>query len=145
MKQYKYIIGIDPGVHTGFAVWDRQDRQLITVTSGGIIVIQDEVYKLHGKATCLLRIEDARLRKWFGKLDAEQKKYGVAVREGAGSIKRDCQVWEEFALYRDIPFEMVAPKNNRTKMKAALFIHYTGWTQRTNTHARDAAWLCYGY
>ena len=28
-KTYKYAIGIDTGVHTGFAVWDVESQQLI--------------------------------------------------------------------------------------------------------------------
>jgi hypothetical protein len=90
-------------------------------------------------------VEDARQRKWFGKMDAEQRKYGAAVREGAGSIKRDCQIWEEFLEFMGIKYELVAPKNNKTKLDQKLFSNYTGWKERTNEHARDAAMLVYGF
>ena len=29
-KTYKYAIGIDTGVHTGFAVWDTEDQRLLS-------------------------------------------------------------------------------------------------------------------
>lgn len=84
-----------------------------------------------------IRIEDARLRRWFGKTSRE-------VLQGAGSIKRDCKIWEEFFELHDLPFEFVAPKNNKTKLDAKLFSNMTGCKLRTNEHERDAAMLVYG-
>jgi hypothetical protein len=64
--------------------------------------------------------------------------------QGAGSIKRDCQRWEEFLTYHNIPFEKVAPRNNRTKMTANEFKMLTGWQGKTNEHGRDSAALIIG-
>lgn len=86
----------------------------------------------------LVRFEDARLRTWFG------KEKGPAQLQGAGSIKRDCQRWEEFLTYHAIPFEEIAPKNNRTKISAEEFKRLTGWQEKTNEHGRDAAMLVFG-
>lgn len=101
-------------------------------------------FEFLGQAGCLVRFEDARLRRWFGKMDAEQAKYGAAVREGAGSIKRDCTIWEDFLTDKGIPFEKTAPKNNKTKLKADIFARITGWTGLTNEHGRDSAMLVFG-
>jgi hypothetical protein len=141
--QYKLLIGIDPGVHTGLAIYDRTKKKLLEVITTGII--QAQITVRHNRfmeqinlANILVRMEDARLRTWFG--DA-----GREVLMGAGSIKRDCSMWEEFLKYHSIPYEFVAPKNNKTKTDAKLFNQITGWSQKTNEHGRDAAMLVFGY
>jgi hypothetical protein len=39
---------------------------------------------------------------------------------------------------------MVRPKKSITKLDAETFKATTGWTERTNSHARDAAMLVWG-
>lgn len=86
--------------------------------------------------TLKIYIEDARQRKWVTG--------GCEKLQGVGSVKRDCQRWQEFCEYHGIDFELVAPKNNRTKTTASEFKRITGWQQRTNEHGRDAAMLIFG-
>jgi hypothetical protein len=31
MPRKRYVVGIDPGVKTGFAVWDRKEKQFVSV------------------------------------------------------------------------------------------------------------------
>lgn len=139
-KDYDYIIGIDPGVNTGIAVWDRSGKDFYTIKT--VTAVEAEAcinfYRGVSNAKILVRYEDARMRTWFG------KEKGVAQLQGAGSIKRDCQRWEEFLTHYEIPFEEVAPKNNRTKMTAEEFKRLTGWEGKTNEHGRDAAMLVFG-
>jgi hypothetical protein len=137
-KDFDYIIGIDPGVNTGMAILDAENSALIHIKTVGIITAMASVinHSMVGKGV-FVRFEDARLRTWFGKA-------GRGQLQGAGSIKRDCQIWEEFLTYHNIPFEAVAPKNNRTKVDAAEFKKLTGWQGKTNEHGRDAAMLVFG-
>lgn len=135
----KITIGIDSGTETGFAVWDSEEKCLIQVNTMKIHQAMQKVlqcYLLY-PGNVRVRVEDARKRKWFGNSGREQL-------QGAGSIKRDAVIWEDFLTDHGIPFEMVAPKNNKTKMTAEYFRRVTGWKLRTNEHARDAAMLCYG-
>jgi hypothetical protein len=90
------------------------------------------------KSKMFVRLEDARKRTWFGKADREQL-------QGAGSIKRDCQIWEEFFVYHGIAYELVAPKNNKTKLNSEAFLKITGWKDETSVHGRDAAMLVFGF
>lgn len=85
----------------------------------------------------MVRVEDARKRKWFG--DA-----GRSQLQGAGSIKRDAKIWEDFLTDLGVEFEMVAPKNNRTKLNAEMFKRMTGYMGASSEHARDAAMLVFG-
>lgn len=131
------IIGIDPGKHTGYAEWDKTAQRLSTVTSVTIIEAMDRVLKVGAAGIKELRFEDARLRKWFGSKGRE-------VLQGAGSIKRDCSIWEEFCSFHGIKFKAVPPQPGSTKWDAKTFCKITGWTGKTNEHGRDAGILIYG-
>jgi len=137
MKKYRYIICIDPGVNTGYAIWDNADKRFIIIDTASIHLVMDVVKKRNG-ITTLVRVEDARKRKWFGNAGREKL-------QGVGSIKRDCKIWEDFLIELGIKFELVAPKNNKTKLSADNFNKLTKWDKRTSQHARDAAMLAYGY
>lgn len=136
-KQHRYIIGIDPGTKTGFAVYDRERKFLSLVTT---FTIHEAMLILDRWTTNepFVRVEDARQRTWFGNAGRDQL-------QGAGSIKRDCAIWEDFLQYLGFDYELVAPKRIRTKMSADAFRRLTGYEGRTSEHARDAALLCYQY
>lgn len=136
------LVGIDTGVATGLAVYDTATRRLLRVTSSGIIAAMDAVQALAAEQGCTVFLEDARLRKWIPREKSLSQFRGRAM--GAGSVKRDASVWEEFLTARGIPFHLVPPSRNRTKLTAGAFATLTGWTQRTNDHGRDAAMLVFG-
>ncbi len=136
-------IGIDTGVHTGFAVYDSNGKVLQSVGCYKIHKVMQIVLNLlnNGK-NIKVRVEDARKRTWYGFHTAKQDR---ARLQGAGSVKRDAQIWEDFLTDLCVDFEMVAPKNNATKLTAASFRQLTGWIGKTNEHGRDAAMLVYGF
>lgn len=136
----RYVFGIDPGVQTGLGLWDRTEKRLIVVETMPIHRALLTVLEKCG--SCEVRVEDARQRKWFGSRDANQAKYGAGVREGAGSVKRDCTIWEDFCAEYEIPCRMLAPAARLTKWSPEYFEKVTGWTGRTSKHSRDAAVLC---
>lgn len=132
----KTLVGIDAGVNTGLAIIT--DGKLHEITTCTIIEAMEKIKELANNQNHLkIYIEDARQRKWFGNKGRE-------VLQGVGSVKRDCGIWEEFCLYYNIDFELIAPKHNRTKTTAQEFKRITGWQGRTNGHARDAAMLIWG-
>lgn len=139
-KKYDFYIGIDPGVNTGIAIWDKDKKNFQDIYTGTITKIMDDIkaFMFFGQDKFLIRIEDARKRTWFGKAGREQL-------QGAGSIKRDCGIWEQFLIEIKANYEFVAPKNNKTKMDAKRFKLLTKWEKQTNEHSRDAAMLCFGY
>lgn len=133
------VIGVDPGTNTGLGVWDTVDRKFLNVESANIL---EAIRRVRMWRPDLVIFEDARKRGRFDKMDAEQKKYGAAVREGAGSVKRDCAIWEEFLEEAQIPYQAKAPRS--TKKDAAELAFLYGWTKRSNEHARDAAFIVAG-
>lgn len=144
--QRDLIIGLDPGVNTGFAIWRRSTKQLTVVTSVAIHEAMNIVQGRHvdGRLHSVV-FEDARQRTgWFGLMDAKQGRYGAGVREGVGSVKRDCQIWQDFLTALGVPFEAVKPATGATKWDATTFAKVTKWPSRTNEHGRDAAILIFG-
>lgn len=137
------VIGVDPGVHTGIAVWDCTTRKLHHVKSMPALRAMEMV--LYSSAfyvpALFVIVEDARKRKWFGAAD-ERMTRGAGVREGVGSVKRDSALWEEFLTMHGIPHQMRAPRH--TKHDAETFKKLTGWTAQTNQHSRDAALIVHG-
>lgn len=128
------IVGIDPGVKTGFAVYSRESRAIITALTLTAVAAEERIKEL--KPECVY-IEDARLRQWKGLAGAERLK-------GVGSVERDCKRWQEFCEHHNISFKLVAPKNNMTKLSSERFELITGYTGRTSEHSRDAGMLVFG-
>ncbi len=135
---YQLIIGIDTGKNTGFATYSPITRRLLSVETLPIHKAMQKVYTASKTMKVLVRFEDARKRKWFGNAGKEKL-------QGAGSIKRDAVIWEDYLKDLGIPFEAVAPKSNKTKLSAEAFKKLTGWSGRTSNHGRDAAMLVIGF
>lgn len=129
------LIGIDPGVNTGLAI--AKDKQLLSVECMSACEAERKIEGLAIDSQVFVYYEDARMRQWFGSKGRE-------ALQGAGSIKRDCQRWEEWLIMHNIPHCRIAPQANRTKLSADQFKKLTGWEGRTNNHARDAAMLVCG-
>lgn len=137
-------VGVDTGTETGYAEWDTEKQCLISVTKLKIHQAMERVKDLNDKhpGKIMVRVEDPRQRTWFGRVmsrEEERKKL-----QGVGSVKRDASIWDDFLKDLGIRYEMVAPKNNVTKLSQEKFKYYTGWAKQTNEHSRDAAMLVFG-
>lgn len=138
----KLYIGIDPGTHTGVAVWDKTSRRLevvdtMTITRAlELVTANVELCKAFGGEVVVF-IEDARKRSWFGLSGCEKL-------QGAGSVKRDCAIWETFCEELGVECRKIAPKHNTTKLSPSQFKVLTNWQGRTSEHSRDAAMLVFG-
>ncbi len=131
-------IGIDPGTHTGVAVWDTREGKFLSLETLPIHKALLRVLVLTSDQVVEVVFEDARQRTWFGKGDTNAKA------QGAGSVKRDCSIWEDFCRDYGIPFQAKPPVKGATKVSAGYFKMVSGWTGRTSEHARDAAMLVIG-
>ena len=95
-------IGIDPGTHTGVAVWDTGEGKFLSLVTLPIHRAMESVLVwaslVHDKTKDMQVVfEDARQRTWYGKGDTNAKL------QGAGSVKRDCSIWEDFCKDYGIP------------------------------------------
>lgn len=132
-------IGIDTGTHTGFAVWDSEAKAFVEIRCYSITQALRRVKELvvyYGILNVKVYVEDARQRKWYGN-------NSNAKLQGAGSVKRDCKIWEDFLKEENIDYRMLNPKNLRTKLNAQSFKNLTGYLGVTNEHSRDAAMMVF--
>lgn len=136
----KFLIGIDPGVNTGWAEYcaeTKQLRELHTLKIHEAIMLLEAINVQYEPGEWIVIFEDARKRKWFSSKGRE-------ALQGAGSIKRDCTILEDYLKSRGIDYEARAPQRGATKWTAEQFKRLTGWQGRTSEHARDAALLVFG-
>lgn len=143
----RYYLGIDPGVRTGYAIWDAVDGSFVEVST---LPMTEALFKartfVEAKRTegldTILVVEDARQRRWIPRGATWRREIGRAM--GAGSVKRDSQVWGEWAKACAVEVFRVPPRKGMTKWSADTFAAVTRWTKRCSNHARDAALLVWG-
>lgn len=142
----RFLIGVDPGVKTGLAVWDRDKRSLVRVETLPALRAMEFVRSAASAGSGIeLWFEDARQRNgYYGGMDAKQAKHGAGVREGVGSVKRDCSLWQEFCEMHKVPYLALKPAAGTTKLDRQEFAGFTKWIGVTSQHARDAAMLVFG-
>ena len=140
-------IGIDPGTYTGVAVWDSKEGKFLSLETLPIHRALESVRawsrgqwfkdKFYNTEIQVV-FEDARQRKWFGHGDTSAKA------QGAGSVKRDCSIWEDFCKDYGIPFRAIPPVKGATKVTPEYFKLISHYQGRTSEHSRDAAMLVIG-
>lgn len=137
-------IGIDTGVHTGLAVWDSVQKRLVECMT--MKIHEALLYVINANISCqgdlTVVLEDARMRRWIPREGSVAEWKGRAM--GAGSVKRDATIWEDFLKDYRIPYVLQPPKAGLTKWTTDTFARVTGWKERTSNHARDAAMLVFG-
>lgn len=131
-------IGIDPGTHTGVAVWDTREGKFLSLETLPIHRALLRVLHIAEETDLQVVFEDARQRTWYGKGDTSAKL------QGAGSVKRDCSIWEDFCKDYGIPYWAKPPVKGATKVSADYFKMVSHWQGRTSEHSRDAAMLVIG-
>lgn len=135
-------IGIDPGTHTGVAVWDTREGKFLSLET---MPIHRALLKVGRMAEARKDVddiqvvfEDARQRTWYGKGNTNAKA------QGAGSVKRDCTIWVDFCRDYGIPYWAKPPVKGATKVSADYFKMVSHYQGRTSEHSRDAAMLVIG-
>jgi hypothetical protein len=64
--KYDYVIGIDTGVNTGYAVYNPKEKNIEVVSTMAIDEAMEEVLAfVDSDYSILVIVEDARLRKFF--------------------------------------------------------------------------------
>jgi hypothetical protein len=131
------IIGIDPGTHTGWAVWDRDQKRMIDMAS---LTHVEAVVRLqiacNAGSVALVVYEDAT------KHGRSDKSPEAAL--GAGSIRRESGIWREWLEFLGVPYRAISPRQKGAKLSQHQFVRLTGRAGRTSQHARDAAMLIWG-
>lgn len=146
----RYVVGIDPGVKTGFAVWDRDGRRLLSVETADFWTVFFQISNapiLRPEDTVVV-VEVAHYAPVFRerKAKGQNENHAARLAQNVGQVMREAKLLAEGL--RRLGYEVIEQKPLGKAKKAADdvrdFERLTGWTERTSQHARDAARLCYG-
>ena len=135
------LVGIDPGTHTGLALYDAGEARLEAVTALPFWEAAERLRAARPRVAAVV-VEDARRVGLY----ARHRKLAGPKRDRAarsvGMIDRDVALWLDLCRRLGLPVATVEP--TRSKWDAETFRRVTGWTERTNEHGRDAARLVFG-
>ncbi len=142
----KILIGIDPGVHCGFAVYGNL-AGLIRVCELSFWETIDEL-KNYRENNLIQNIE-VHLEWPQGNKPTFDRKmnYGsqAKISQNVGANKRDAQLIFEWLEERGIKCVKHVPNaSSMTKINAKTFESITGWKEKANEHGRDAAMMVFG-
>lgn len=139
----RFYIGIDPGVNTGYALWDSKQGKfdmVSTITFWGAILLL-EVAMIVKEQHCIV-IEDPNLNRPTFDRPGQNTFVMKKIAQNVGSNKRDAQLLIEWCESNG--FEVVRVKPSTAKWDKNTFIRITKWERTTNEHGRDAAKLIFG-
>jgi hypothetical protein len=138
------VIGIDPGTNTGITVYDCEKKEYIacdTMLITNAIFLVEKI--ISQRSPVLITVEDSRSISG----DASKKL-------GAGSIRRDCSIWEDYLNEKSsiasngVFYRFVKPtKNPYLKIPILQWMtisKYKG-SKRPSEHARDSATYIFKY
>lgn len=139
----KAILGIDPGLSTGFALYHDGKLQVLTTVRpheladvindfGGTqgiarIIFEDSRLTSHVFTTVKSRPAALKMARNIGQIDA-----------WSGLINSVCEKLK-------IPCHGISPKQKGKKLNAEEFLRVTGWEYQSNQHERDAAMCAWPY
>lgn len=147
METKKFIIGIDGGINTGFAVWDTEQKKFIQISTTKfwtVFTLIEVICVVHPKDKIVIYVEDPTQNKpvWrrHGMKNHEYQKKCQSV----GSVKRETTLLIEGLRIKGYEVKAIRPqKGSHTKMKADAFKKLTKYEGRTSEHGRDAAMLVF--
>ena len=149
----RYYIGLDPGKSTGYAVWDSEKKEFLTIETLTFWKAVSEVESLNnyrmietgGKEWVSVVIEDpAQNKPTFFRPGTTQRQM-QKISQNVGANKEHGRLLIERFESLGLQVKRVRPSNKtQTKLTAATFKRITGYSGRTSEHGRDAAMLVFG-
>ncbi len=131
------IVGIDPGIKSGYAALNKSTHKLIEVQTLKLFELFEALNSCPKDRTTVY-IENPNTYIPFGgkKIAAQQ--------QGAGAVKQTFKHIIEFLEDRKLKYITTKLQGTLKKKKADWFKEQTGWEGSTNEHGRDAALLIWG-
>lgn len=143
-KDFDIVVAIDPGTTTGFSVYSKKDKKWLMCEQ---MLIHEAIFSIRtmvelniGNEIHII-VEDARNISGLYK-----------NKLGAGSIRRDCSIWEDYLdsikkHWKNVHTSYVRPTGNRfLKMDADAWAKYAKWDKKIpGEHARDSATYLFKY
>lgn len=135
----EFLIGIDPGINNGIAIYSKKTRKLESVGTLPLFQIfqaflDPKIFLI--KSHIAVYIENPNT--W---LPFKGTKSDNSRLQGAGAVKQTYKHITEFLDFHKIPYTPVKLQGGLKKTKSDTFKNITGYLKPTNEHGRDAAFL----
>ena len=133
------VMGIDPGVVTGVAIFrgGRLDRFITTDHADALLLVRVQRPEL-------VVLEDSREGPLYAR-DGVSGRAMSRIARSVGEIDQRCREIEDLCKREGTEIICVSPRGKGRKLNAAEFQALTGWTGRTNQHVRDAVMVAWPY
>jgi len=96
-------VGIDPGTHTGIAMWDGDKKCFVEIKTVMIHQAMEMVAELVADQPVTIYVEDPRKIR----LPRHLQRSGTYADQGVGSVKRDASIWDDFLKDLKADYHMV--------------------------------------
>jgi hypothetical protein len=137
MNRPRYSVGVDPGTHTGYAVYDRERKQLVTVKELDFWGVY-ETFRASSPSDFDVFIEVPKTKAAFGGKMSHTRSVNIGMVYGMSHTLADGIEQIGFNVSR------VTPKQKGAKVDHDYIVKLTGIEEKTNEHKRDAIMLCWG-
>jgi len=136
-------MGVDPGIHTGFAVYDRDEERIIEAATVTFWELFTETLSHYPPDQTDVIVEDARLNKpTFDKDNDAGDRKREKISRNVGSVQAESRLIIEGLKL--MGYQVLPIRPSGEKWDDATVRRITGYTQRTSAHARDAIRHCFG-
>ena len=133
------IMGIDPGVQTGIAIYRAgQLSELHTIAPHEIAGC------ITGNKPGRVIFEDSRLTSFMFN-QVKSRPAALKMARNVGEIDAWCRLITSVCGELGIACHGISPKGKGGKLHAGQFASVTGWTAASNEHTRDAAMVAWPY
>ena len=133
------ILGIDPGVNTGVAVFIKGNLSHLETISPGDL---DNFISLIKPDRIVF--EDSRLQSYTW-TSVKSRPAALKMARNIGEIDAWCRLITIICERLSISAHGISPKSKGEKLDAEIFGKVTGWKGKTNQHERDAAMIAWPY
>ena len=132
------VIGIDPGVDNGIAIF--VDGKLIKLDTFTVIGLVGWLPQQCTDKTVIV-LEDSRDQSYMFNGDKLSRPQALKIARNVGMVDQVCRIVEEICTIRPVKkLIKVSPLKKGAKVEdCKIFNAQTGWDKKSNQHNRDAA------
>lgn len=150
-NHHKYLIGLDPGINTGFCLYDKTAKKIVKLDTLGFWELFDALEDIKvwiGQEHVTFYIENSALNKpTFAKAGGTTQRKIQKISRNVGSNQRESTLLIEGIRrygFHVVEIKPTGIKGVKRKWDESTFKKITTHTGRSSQHARDAAMLVFG-
>lgn len=135
----KYTLSIDPGTHTGVAIFEGKTLIKLATDTPSFIL-----QRIAGGSWKTVIFEDSTL---ISKVYTAPSVKGAAklkIARNIGEVDGYCKLIRQACEDAKVPYRQVSPSGKGAKLDAEQFNRLAGWAGTSNQHQRDAAMCAWG-